>query len=60
MNDLTRYRLWSKVTFEKEQGLPKREVISLLNMDQRENVITDVEPDEEAPEPECKAAGSEK
>ena len=54
-----------KVPFEKEEELQTKtarlaELNSLLNMDQRENVIMDAEPDEETPEPERKAVGHER
>ncbi len=54
-----------EVPFEKEEELQTKtarlvELNSLLNMDQRENIIMETEPDEEALEPERRAAGYER
>ena len=53
------------IPFDKEQELQTKsarlvELNSLLNMDQRENVILDAEPDNEAADPERKAVGYER
>lgn len=54
-----------EIPFAKEEDLQTKsarlaELNSLLNMDQKERVIMDAEPDEDAPEPDRTAAGYER